>query len=65
MFLVLGISLNFILYVIINVAYVTKLLPTTGLALPFFSYGGSALITLSIGLGIVQSVAINQNKYEY
>ena len=48
-----------------NIGMNLNLLPVIGLPLPFFSYGGSALITLSIGLGIVQSVAINQNKYEY
>ena len=48
-----------------NIGMNLNLLPVIGLPLPFFSYGGSALITLMIGLGIVQSVAINQNKYEY
>lgn len=48
-----------------NIGMNLNLLPVIGLPLPFFSYGGSALVTLSIGLGIVQSVALNQNKHEY
>jgi len=62
MFLVLGISLNFILYVIINVAYVTKLLPTTGLALPFFSYGGTHTIINFIMVGLLFNVTQEVKK---
>lgn len=48
-----------------NIGMNLNLLPVIGLPLPFFSYGGSALLTLSIGLGIVQSVALNNNRHEY
>jgi cell division protein FtsW len=57
MFLVLGISINFIIYVIINVGYVVKLLPTTGLALPFISYGGSHTMVSFIMVGLLFNVS--------
>jgi len=57
MFLVLGISINFILYVIINIGYVTQLLPTTGLALPFISYGGTHTIINFLLVGLLFNVS--------
>lgn len=48
-----------------NIGMNLNMLPVIGLPLPFVSYGGSALITLSVGLGMVQSVALRQRKYEF
>ena len=48
-----------------NIGMNLNLLPVIGLPLPFVSYGGSALLTLSIGLGLVQSVALRHRKYEF
>ena len=39
------------------------ILPITGITLPFASYGGSSLVTLLVGLGIVQNIKINSRKY--
>lgn len=41
----------------LNVAVVTGLLPTTGISLPFFSYGGTALVTQLMEMGIILSVS--------
>lgn len=57
MFLVIGISVNFIIYTIINVGYVTGLLPTTGLPLPFISYGGSHTWINFIMIGLLLNIA--------
>jgi len=48
-----------------NIGMNLNLLPVIGLPLPFVSYGGSALLTLSVGLGLVQSVALHHRKYEF
>jgi cell division protein FtsW len=45
-----GLSVNLAVYVGMNIAVVTGLIPTTGLPLPFLSYGGSALV---VNLGVV------------
>ncbi|MAJ44774.1 MAG: hypothetical protein CMF96_08560 [Candidatus Marinimicrobia bacterium] len=65
MFLVIGISINFILYVIINIGYVTQLLPTTGLALPFISYGGTHTIINFILVGLLFNVAFEVQKHGF
>jgi len=49
----------------VNIAVNTGLLPTTGVPLPFVSYGGSSLVTLFIGQGLVQSVALRHRKIEF
>ncbi|MBN1135888.1 MAG: rod shape-determining protein RodA [Anaerolineae bacterium] len=49
----------------INVGMNLGLLPVTGLPLPFVSYGGSSLVTLMIGMGLVESVAVRHKKLEF
>lgn len=49
--------------VLLNIAVVTNTIPSTGIPLPFISYGGSSLVVLLIEMGIVLSVS-NQIKYE-
>ncbi len=45
----------------IHVGANTGVLPITGLTLPFMSYGGSSLLALFLGLGIIQSIVMRQN----
>jgi rod shape determining protein RodA len=47
--------------VFINVGMNIGLMPVTGIPLPFISYGGSALISMFLGLGLVQSVAMRSS----
>lgn len=54
---VIGIMIQIALQVIINISVVTDLIPNTGMALPFFSYGGTALLVLLAEMGIVLSVS--------
>ncbi len=49
----------------VSVGMNVRLLPVTGLTLPFVSYGGSSLTTLFIGIGIVQSVLMRHRKQEF
>lgn len=55
--LVLGIIMHVGLQVILNIAVVTNTLPSTGISLPFFSYGGTSLIILLAEMGVVLSVS--------
>ena len=56
-FLALGITLNVVFYGLINAAVVSRLLPATGLPMPFISYGGSNLLFLGISIGILLSIS--------
>jgi cell division protein FtsW len=55
--LALGISCSFILYAFINAAVVTNLVPTTGLAMPLISYGGSGVVVHLACLGILLNIS--------
>ena len=49
----------------VNVGMNVRVLPVTGLTLPFVSYGGSSLITLFLAIGVVESVLMRQKKQEF
>ena len=55
--LVIGIMMQVCLQVILNIAVVTDTVPNTGIGLPFFSYGGTALFILLAEMGVVLSVS--------
>ena len=50
---------------IVNIGMNLNLLPVTGLTLPFVSYGGSSLLTLFIGIGLVESVLLRHKDLEF
>ena len=52
-----AVTLNFFTYAFVNMGMVSGILPVVGVPLPFISYGGSAMVTLGLGLGILMSVA--------
>lgn len=58
-----GVLTHIAVQVILNIAVVTNSMPSTGIPLPFISYGGSSVFILLIEMGIVLSVS-NQIKYE-
>ncbi|MBS4033916.1 MAG: cell division protein FtsW [Ignavibacterium sp.] len=62
--LAFGITFSIAIYAFVNVAVTTGLLPTTGLPLPFISYGGTSIIFLSISIGILINIAIMNSKRE-
>ncbi|MFZ1445070.1 MAG: FtsW/RodA/SpoVE family cell cycle protein, partial [Candidatus Dechloromonas phosphoritropha] len=51
-----SITLGFFTYAFINMGMVSGILPVVGVPLPFMSYGGTALVTLFLGLGILMSI---------
>lgn len=60
--LVIGITSLIGIQVILNIAVVTSSMPATGIPLPFFSYGGTSLFLLLIGMGIVLNVTRHIDK---
>ncbi|MBE1237349.1 rod shape-determining protein RodA [Phaeovibrio sulfidiphilus] len=57
----MGITSTFFLYVFINVAMVMGLIPVVGVPLPLISYGGTALLNLLLGFGLLQCVYVNRD----
>jgi len=52
-----AISLSFFTYAFVNMGMVSGILPVVGVPLPFISYGGTAMVTLGLALGMLMSVA--------
>ena len=57
-----GFAAAFFVYVTVNMAMVLGLLPIVGAPLPIMSYGGSSMLSVMIGLGIVMSCKIHQQE---
>lgn len=60
--LIIGLASTFFLYFSVNLAMVTGFFPVVGIPLPLISYGGSALLSLMISFGFIQSAIIHGNK---
>jgi rod shape determining protein RodA len=52
-----AVTLIFFTYAFVNMGMVSGILPVVGVPLPFISYGGTAMVTLGLGLGILMSIA--------
>jgi rod shape determining protein RodA len=52
-----SVTLSLFVYVFVNMGMVSGILPVVGVPLPFISYGGTAMVTIGLGLGILMSVA--------
>jgi rod shape determining protein RodA len=59
-----GVAILLFFQTFVNVGVNLNLIPVTGLTLPFVSYGGSSLISLVIGIGLVESVIMRQKSTE-
>jgi rod shape determining protein RodA len=57
----LGIAVNFFLYAFINTAMVMGLIPVVGVPLPLISYGGTAMVTVMLGFGLLMNIGIHRD----
>ena len=57
----MGISVNFFMYVFVNIAMVMGAIPVGGVPLPMISHGGSALLTVMLGFGVLMSVHVHRD----
>lgn len=60
--LVAALAVNFFLYVFINVAMVMGLIPIVGVPLPLVSYGGSAMLVILAGFGLLMSIYVHRGE---
>jgi rod shape determining protein RodA len=56
----MGLTLNFFFYIMINAAMVMGLMPVVGIPMPLVSYGGTAMLTVMFGFGILMSVHVHR-----
>lgn len=63
--LCVGITTLMFFHMFINIAMTVRLVPITGIPLPFISYGGTFMLTMMFAVGIVQSVAVHGRKQEH
>jgi rod shape determining protein RodA len=52
-----AVTMIFFTYAFVNMGMVSGILPVVGVPLPFISYGGTAMVTLGLGLGILMSIS--------
>jgi rod shape determining protein RodA len=57
----LGLAFNFFLYVLVNIAMVMGAIPVGGVPLPLVSHGGSAMLTVMFGFGVLMSVHVHRD----
>ena len=60
--LILGVAANLFFYIAVNLSMVMGMAPVVGVPLPLLSYGGSAMLVLMVGFGLVQSAHIHRPR---
>ncbi len=59
--LAVGVASNIFIYVFMNIAMVSGIMPVVGIPLPLISYGGSVMLSIMISIGLVLNVELNYN----
>lgn len=62
MLIVTGVTAMILFQVLINIGMNLRIMPVTGIPLPFISYGGSSLLTTLLGIGLAESVMLRHKK---
>ncbi len=60
-----GLASMILFQIVVNVGMVIGIMPITGIPLPFVTHGGASLVSMAIGLGILQSVNMRQRRAEW
>ena len=60
--LILGVAANLFFYIAVNLSMVMGMAPVVGVPLPLLSYGGSAMLVLLVGFGLVQSAHVHRAR---
>ena len=60
-----GLASMILFQLVVNVGMVMGVMPITGIPLPFVTHGGASLVSMAIGLGILQSINIRQTRAEW
>jgi rod shape determining protein RodA len=60
-----GVAAMILFQLFVNLGMVVGIMPITGIPMPFVSHGGASLISLALGLGIVQSINVRQTRAEW
>ncbi|HMS95365.1 MAG TPA: rod shape-determining protein RodA [Tabrizicola sp.] len=60
--LIIGVAANFFFYIAVNLSMVMGMAPVVGVPLPLLSYGGSAMMVLLVGFGLVQSAHVHRTR---
>jgi rod shape determining protein RodA len=60
-----GMASMVLFQLVVNVGMVMGIMPITGIPLPFVTHGGASLVSMALGLGIIQSINIRQNRAEW
>ena len=60
----LGLTLMIVLQAFFNISMATGLMPTKGIPLPFFSYGGSSIMATLVSIGIILNISAHRNQTE-
>jgi rod shape determining protein RodA len=60
-----GVASMLLFQLVVNVGMVIGIMPITGIPLPFVTHGGASLISLAVGLGVIQSINTHQSRAEW
>ena len=60
--LIIGVAVNFFLYIAVNLSMVMGMAPVVGVPLPLLSYGGSATLVILVAFGLVQSAIVHRSR---
>jgi rod shape determining protein RodA len=60
-----GLATMILFQVVVNIGMVIGVMPITGIPLPFVTHGGASLISIALGLGVLQSINIRQTRAEW